>query len=295
MDPRQQVRCPWMARHDELVPCRMPASRGRAAHSPLPAIRVDDGKPGGGLLDLRLDTVRDASGIWDIRRMEPRHARVITLLNYSTRRFSAFNGFLKVAFRIARHLRRRPPVGARVGLGVQASVVAPATPGPANTHQRWRISCGVTSTARLAGSPRPHGLQRVKADPTFRLIGSTYSPGCGATTTLHGSSPSADWKIVAGLRAVTGRSCTGRDADARRPNRARHGLARAQCMGRAGKLVTIAAHRASLAAHPATWTGPSSCLNGSRRQARGEFRRRVREARDLRRARAARRGLRHYM
>ena len=85
--------------------------------------------------------------------------------------------------------------------------------------------------SRLAGYEDLNDAVRVSADPTFRLIGSPkrWDRGCGADIDValvrdRAADPRGESRRVEG-REPRG-ACTGRDGDARRPDRARHGFKR---------------------------------------------------------------------
>ena len=85
--------------------------------------------------------------------------------------------------------------------------------------------------SRLAGYEDLNDAVRVSADPTFRLIGSPkrWDRGAALTSTLHWFETEllTHEENLVGLRAGEPRAaCTGRDGDARRPDRARHGFKR---------------------------------------------------------------------
>ena len=85
--------------------------------------------------------------------------------------------------------------------------------------------------SRLAGYEDLNDAVRVSADPTFRLIGSSkiWDRGTALTSTLHWFETellTREENLVGLMGREPGDAGAGRDADARRPDRARHGFQR---------------------------------------------------------------------
>ena len=147
-----------------------------------------------------------------------------------------FNGFSEGRVSgVAHHLRRRPPSGAeldeRLGLATLISEHLSDSRQGLNTQFSLADLLRQSVYSRLAGYEDLNDAVRVSADPTFRLIGSPklWGPRCGADldaalvrdrpVDARGESSRVDGREPGAARA-------GRDADARRPDRARHGFQR---------------------------------------------------------------------
>ena len=149
----------------------------------------------------------------------------------------AFNGFLKVAFQGSRvtsdaGLILVRELDERLGLETLISEHLSDSRQGLNTQFSLADLLRQSVYSRLAGYEDLNDAVRVSTDPTFRLIGSPklWDRGAALTSTLHwfetdlltqdpGESHWADGREPGGAR-------TGRETDARRPDRARHGFER---------------------------------------------------------------------
>ena len=148
----------------------------------------------------------------------------------------AFNGFLKVAFQGSRvtsdaGLLLVRELDERLGLEALISEYLNDSRQGLNTQFSLADLLRQSVYSRLAGYEDLNDAVRVSADPTFRLIGSPkrWDRGAALTSTLHWFETEllTHEENLVGLRAVKPRAaCTGRDGDARRPDRARHGFKR---------------------------------------------------------------------
>ena len=148
----------------------------------------------------------------------------------------AFNGFLKVAFQGSRvtsdaGLLLVRELDERLGLEALISEHLNDSRQGLNTQFSLADLLRQSVYSRLAGYEDLNDAVRVSADPTFRLIGfaETLGPGCGADIDValvrdRAADPRGESRRVEG-REPRG-ACTGRDGDARRPDRARHGFKR---------------------------------------------------------------------
>ena len=147
-----------------------------------------------------------------------------------------FNGFLKVAFQGSRitsdaGLILVRELDERLGLATLIAEHLSDSRKGLNTQFSLADLLRQSVYSRLAGYEDLNDAVRVSADPTFRLIGSPkiLGPGCGAdldaalvrdrAADARGESRRADGR-------EPGDAGAGRDADARRPDRARHGFQR---------------------------------------------------------------------
>ena len=156
-----------------------------------------------------------------------------------------FNGFLKVAFQGSRvtsdaGLILVRELDERLGLGTLISEHLNDSRQGLNTQFSLADLLRQSVYSRLAGYEDLNDAVRVSADPTFRLIGSPklWDRGAALTSTLHWFETEllTQAKNLVGLRAVKpGGARTGRDGDARRPGRARHGLERKSGAWSAGR------------------------------------------------------------
>ena len=141
----------------------------------------------------------------------------------------AFNGFLKVAFQGSRvtsdaGLLLVRELDERLGLEALISEYLNDSRQGLNTQFSLADLLRQSVYSRLAGYEDLNDAVRVSADPTFRLI-RCRNAGTGVRRwTLHWFETEllTHEENLVGLRAVNRDACTGRDGDARRPDRARH-------------------------------------------------------------------------
>ena len=146
-----------------------------------------------------------------------------------------FNGFLKVAFQGSRitsdaGLILVRELDERLGLATLIAEHLSDSRQGLNTQFSLADLLRQSVYSRLAGYEDLNDAVRVSADPTFRLIGSSkiWDRGTALTSTLHWFETellTREENLVADGREP-GDAGAGRDADARRPDRARHGFQR---------------------------------------------------------------------
>ena len=138
-----------------------------------------------------------------------------------------FNGFLKVAFQGSRitsdaGLILVRELDERLGLATLIAEHLSDSRKGLNTQFSLADLLRQSVYSRLAGYEDLNDAVRVSADPTFRLIGSPkrWDRGAALTSTLHWfETELADPRGES--RRAEGGARTGRDADARRPDRTR--------------------------------------------------------------------------
>ena len=147
-----------------------------------------------------------------------------------------FNGFLKVAFQGSRITSDAGLILIREldeRLGLETLIAEHLSDSRQGLNTQFTLADLLRQSvySRLAGYEDLNDAVRVSADPTFRLIGSPklWDRGAALTSTLHWFETDllTQDKNLVGLMAVKPRAArAGRDADARRPDRARHGFER---------------------------------------------------------------------